>query len=354
MKPLSPVILSRIAALCLSFVGGAALAAEELSFEGKTLNMVIGYAAGGGTDIFGRILAPVLSDNLPGKPTIVIRNVPGADGVIALNAFVKQAKPDGLTFTVGSGTQVDPFTYRIANAQYDPTEFAHVGAAGRTGTVMLIANQALPRLLDKSQPPVVMGALSAIRSGMMMTLWGGEYLDWNVKWVVGYRGATELFLALSRQEIEMTSVALIDQINEVTRGGDFTVLVQSGMRQQGQLVARPEFPAVPILAHQVESKITDPTAMRAFAHWKTIMLVGQWVALPQGTPKPIVDSYRRAFHAAFQDPKFLEQARKVDPGMVEMSGEDMLSMITVLRQTPPEALAYMEGIARKQGLPGVQ
>lgn len=351
--------LTRVAAAGLAsvfIVSGvnASLADDSVSFEGKTLTMMIGYAAGGGTDLFGRILAPYMTDNLPGNPAIVVRNVPGADGVIALNSFVKQAAPDGLTFTVGSGTQVDPFTYRIANAQYDLTQFAHVGGAGRSGTVMMIDRAALPRLLDRSQPPVVMGALSAVRSGMMMTLWGGEYLGWNVRWVTGYKGANDLMLALSRHEIDMTSAALMDQVEGVMSAGDFDVVSQSGMLQRGQLVPRPEFPAVPVIAHQVEPLITDPIAMKAFAHWKTIMLVGQWVALPPGTPPPIVDAYKRAFHAAFQDAKFVEQSKKVDPGMTEMSGDEMLSMVGVLGQTPPEALEYLGTIARKQGLPGVQ
>ena len=354
MKSLSRITAVGLAFLSVILSGRPANAEDTVSFEGKTLTMIIGYATGGGTDLFGRILSPYLTDNLPGKPAIVIRNVPGADGVIALNSFVKQAAPDGLTFTVGSGTQVDPFTYRIANAQYDLTQFAHVGGAGRTGTVMMIDRTALPRLLDKSKPPVVMGALSAVRSGMMMTLWGGEYLGWNVRWVTGYKGATELMLALSRHEIDMTSAALMDQVDGVMGAGDFAVISQSGMLQRNQLVPRPEFPTVPVIAHQIEPLITDPIAMKAFAHWKTIMLVGQWVALPPSTPQPIVDAYKRAFHAAFQDAKFVEQSRKVDPGMTEMSADEMLSIVSVLGQTPPEALTYLGSIARKQGLPGIQ
>lgn len=354
MKSLSLITAVGLAFLSVVSTERPAAADDSVSFEGKTLTMMIGYAAGGGTDLFGRILAPYMTDNLPGNPAIVVRNVPGADGVIALNSFVKQAAPDGLTFTVGSGTQVDPFTYRIANAQYDLTQFAHVGGAGRSGTVMMIDRAALPRLLDRSQPPVVMGALSAVRSGMMMTLWGGEYLGWNVRWVTGYKGANDLMLALSRHEIDMTSAALMDQVEGVMSAGDFAVISQSGMLQRNQLVPRPEFPNVPVIAHQIEPLIADPIAVKAFAHWKTIMLVGQWVALPPGTPQPIVDAYKRAFHAAFQDAKFVEQSKKVDPGMTEMSGDEMLSMVTVLGQTPPEALEYLGTIARKQGLPGVQ
>jgi tripartite-type tricarboxylate transporter receptor subunit TctC len=354
MKSLSRVAAACLASLLIFSSGSVARADDPVSFEGKTLTMLIGYAAGGGTDLFGRILAPYLAENLPGKPVIVIRNMPGADGVVALNAFVQQTAPDGLTFTVGSGTQVDPFTYRIAKAQYDLTKFRHIGGAGRTGTVMMIDAKALPRLLDKSQPPVVMGALSAVRSGMMMTLWGGEYLGWNVKWVTGYKGANDLLLALSRHEIDMTSAALMDQVDGVRQSGDFRVVTQSGMLQNGALVPRPEFPDVPVLGNQIEPMITDTVARKAFAHWKTIMLVGQWVALPPETPKPIVDAYIKAFHAAFQNPTFRERSKKVDPGMMEMSGEDMLSMVTMLGQTPPEALSYLESIARKQGLPGLQ
>ena len=354
MNCLTRVAAAGLASVFIMSSVNASLADDSVSFEGKTLTMLIGYAPGGGTDLFGRILAPYMTENLPGKPAIVIRNMPGADGVIALNSFVKQTKPDGMTFTVGSGTQVDPFTYRIANAQYDLTTFAHVGGASRSGTVMMIDSAALPRLNDKRQPPVTMGALSAVRSGMMITLWGGEYLGWNVKWVVGYRGANELLLALSRHEIDMTSAALPDQIEGVRQSGDFTVVTQSGVLEEGKLQPRPEFPSVPVLANQIEPMIADPVAQKAFAHWKTIMLVGQWVALPPETPKAIVDTYKKAFHAAFQNPAFREQAKKVDPGMNEMSDADMLAMVTVLGQTPPEALTFLETIARKQGLPGVQ
>ena len=79
----------------------AATAAEDpVSFQGKTLTMLVGAEAGGGTDIFGRIIAPFLSNALPGKPSIVTRNMPGANGIIALNYFVKQVAPDGYTFVV--------------------------------------------------------------------------------------------------------------------------------------------------------------------------------------------------------------------------------------------------------------
>ena len=354
LRSFGPIRRLSLAVVAAMTIAGPAAAQEAVSFEGKSLSMLVGAEAGGGTDVFARIILPFIADRLPGKPAIVVRNMPGAGGILALNYFVKQVKPDGLGFVVGSGTQVDPFSYRIANAQYDLTKFEHVGGAGRTGTAMLINKKALARLHDKSAPPAIMGALSAIRSGMMMTLWGGEYLDWNVKWVVGYRGANELNLALIRGEIDMTAIALIDKIEEIMRTGEFAMIAQSGTIENGQLVTRPEFGATPALPTLIETKITDPIAQKAFAHWKNIMMVGQWLALPPGTPAPIVATYRAAFKEVFNDPLFREQAKKVDPGMIEVSPQDMLATVTVLGETPPEALTYLQMIAKKQGLVSFQ
>ena len=350
----SPIKRLALVTLATLTISNPVAAQESVSFEGKSLSMLVGAEAGGGTDVFARIILPFLSDRLPGKPAIVVRNMPGAGGILALNYFVKQVKPDGLGFVVGSGTQVDPFSYRIANAQYDLTKFEHVGGAGRTGTAMLINKKALPRLHDKTAPPAIMGALSAIRSGMMMTLWGGEYLDWNVKWVVGYRGANELNLALIRGEIDMTAIALIDKIEEIMNTGEFAMIAQSGTIENGKLVTRPEFGDTPALPTLIEHKITDPIAQRAFAHWKNIMMVGQWLALPPGTPAPIVEAYRKTFKEVFSDPAFKEQVKKVDPGIIEVSPQDMLATVTVLSETPPEALTYLQMIAKKQGLVSFQ
>jgi tripartite-type tricarboxylate transporter receptor subunit TctC len=342
------------AGLAVLFIAGAGRAEEAVSFQGKTLTMLIGAEAGGGTDIFGRIIAPFLSNALPGKPAIVPRNMPGANGIVALNYFVKQVAPDGYTFVVGSGTQVDPFTYHFSNAQYDLTKFEHVGGAGRSGTALIINQKALPRLTDKSQPPVTMGALSAVRSGMMMTLWGGEYLGWNVKWVIGYRGANELLLALSRGEIDMTSMAIVDQIETAKKSGNFDLIAQSGTVENGKMVLRPEFGNTPAMATMVEDKITDPVAQKAFAHWKAIITVGQWLALPPGTPQRFTDTYRAAFKKVFADPEFRKQMLKVDSGTFEVSPEDMLATVTVLSSTPPESLTFLEQVARRQGLSGFQ
>ena len=325
--------------------------AEDVpSYKDKTVTMLVGAAPGGGTDSFARLVAGYLGDRLPGKPTVVVRNMPGAGGVVAANFFYNQAKPDGFTLLVGSGTESDPLHYRAVNALYDPSKLNFLGGAGRTGTVLLISKKSAPRLLDKTQPPVTMGALSAIRSGMQMTLWGTEYLGWNTRWVTGYAGNNELILALQRDEVDMTSLAIVDKVNETMATGRFVAVAQSGALVDGKLVPQPAFGPMPLLSDMVAGKIVDPVAQQAFEYWKNVTLVGQWLALPPGTTEPIVAVQRIAFHSMMQDTEFLQKALKVNPEMMEMSGPDVAQLLKLLADTPADAMAYMQAMQKKQGL----
>src|SRR5438128_12535328 len=95
----------RIGLLALIGLSCALLAAradEPVSFQGKTITMIVGSPAGGGTDTSARLIASLLANHLPGRPAVVVRNIPGAQGITAMNYFVKQVAPDGLTLMTAS------------------------------------------------------------------------------------------------------------------------------------------------------------------------------------------------------------------------------------------------------------
>src|SRR6185312_12942823 len=140
----------------------------ETSFRGKTITMLVGSQAGSGTDATGRAVARVLGKYLPGTPTVVVQNMPGANGVTAMNYFMLRTKPDGLTVFMGANSIVDPLTYRRANAQYDPTTIRIVGGIGRGGTLVFISREAEKRLTDKSAAPVMIGNQGALPNPGMM------------------------------------------------------------------------------------------------------------------------------------------------------------------------------------------
>lgn len=345
--------MNRIALAFLAAAGIATTtaAAEEVTFKDKTITMLIGFAPGGGTDATGRLIAQFIGKYLPGQPTVLVRNQPGADGLTALNFFAQQTKPDGLTMTMGSSTQVDPLNFRKPQSAYDPATFAIVGGVGRGGTLLIISKDSEQRLLDKSQKPVVMGSIGGVpRSGMQVTAWGIEYLGWNAKWVVGYRGTNDVMIALERGEIDMTSTGNMFQVGKLVEGGKFKVLAQSGTIEGGKLLPRPEFADAPVFPHMIDGKITDETAKKAFQYWMGINAMDKWLALVGGTPPAIVDAYKKAFEKTAADAEFNALGKKISKDFRTMSVADVQSLVKTLAATPNEAIGYTTTLMRKQGL----
>jgi len=350
MKRLQSASVTCLVLAALATGAASGRAEEAVTFRNKAVTMTVGFAAGGGTDVVARLIGQYLSRYLPGTPTLVVQNMPGAEGVAALNALVKMAKPDGLTLTIGVTTQVDPLVYPGAHAVYDPLSFEYIGGTGRPGSVMIISNDAYPRLNDKTRPPVTMGALAALRSSMQMTMWGTEYRHWNLKWVFGYPGTNELKLALERDEIDTTALSAIPDVAEVMSTGRFRILLQSGSMQRGTLQPRPEFGDAPLFTDLVGHGVTDPLGRQGMNYTLGMTQIGQWLALPPATPAPIAAAYRAAFHAVFADHEFHGRMLAIVPDVTEMSADDTRSLIANIVRTPPEVIAHMRDVGRRQGI----
>ena len=161
MKPFGHGASLRIAvfvAFGLLLGGASAAVADDVSFKGKTITIIVGTSTGGTTDFSTRLMAEFLAKYLPGMPSVVVQNRPGAHGLTALSYFAQQVKPDGLTAAGGSISELDPQNYRVPQSHYDPSTFAMIGGVDIGGGVMIIRNEALPRLTDKNAKPVFMGS----------------------------------------------------------------------------------------------------------------------------------------------------------------------------------------------------
>jgi tripartite-type tricarboxylate transporter receptor subunit TctC len=353
MKRLLQPIVRATALVAIATGSGAAAAQTPVTFEGKTVSMIIDSSPGGGTDLTGRLLAPFLTRYLPGNPAVVVRNVPGAGGMVALNYFVQQVASDGLTVTTGGGPSIDPIRYRSPQSRFDPGKFEFIGAIGRGGSMLVVSAAAEKRFYDRSLPPVAIGiAGNAPASGQLMATWGIEFLGWNAKWIAGYRSTQALNQALHQAEIDMTASSTILSLKSGIESGQFRVVVQSGGLQGGKRVARPEFPTIPILADLLESKLTSTIARQSFATWQAVLLTDKFYALPPGTPAPIVAAYREAYRKIMDDPEFNARGLKLSEVFEPMTFEDVNSLVKHIVDTPLEATDYVNSLLRKQGLGG--
>ena len=146
-----------LAALCLAAAGASA---QPVSFKGKTVTMIIGYPAGGGTDISGRLIAAVLAKHLPGEPTVTTQNMPGAEGMMALNYFVRKPSPTGSRSQWVRGRKPNRPITEIRNRTTIPPNSSIIGGVGRGGSALIINRAAEPRLYAQEPAPVIMGTTS--------------------------------------------------------------------------------------------------------------------------------------------------------------------------------------------------
>jgi hypothetical protein len=327
-------------------IASPASSAEPISFEGKSIRLIIPSTPGGGTDTAARLVGRFLSKYLPGNPTITAQNMPGGGGVTSLNYLAQQAKPDGLTMVVSSSTEADPLTYRTEQAKYNPAKLGIVGGFGLGEQLLVIRKEALPRLLDKSQPPVAMGNNAGQpRRGMRMNLWGSLFLGWNTKWVNGYPGSNDLLLALQRGEIDMTAFGSEFLGDKVIDPAKFTILYSDGIRKSSRSSGRADFDAAPKFVDAMEGKISDRKIRAAYDYWRAGFFF-KWVALSASTPKAILDIYREAFVKLGDDAEFTEIADKLMPGFALIPGAEMAKAIAELDATTDEALKTTDELLR--------
>lgn len=342
-----PIRLAGAAVLFLSFHPASEAAA--VSFQGKTVSMLIASEPGGGTDAASRVIARYIGDYLPGQPKVVIRNNGAGNGVAALNYVVQQTQPDGLTLVGGSSSNVDPLQYRKPGVKYDPAQFKFVGGISLGGSMLLISKEAEPRLLNKALPPAIVGSPGVTQSGLQVVLWGEKYLGWNVKWVTGYRGANDVTMALERGEADMTSTLNMPLIQRL-RASNYVMLNQTGGVENGKFVRRPEFADIPVFSDLMAGKIDDPTALEAFHFWESRNAIEKWVALAPGTPDDIVEVYREAFRKMSQDPAFLNDGKKISEGFTAQSSTDLEFLIHSAMSASPAAISFTKALAEGAGI----
>lgn len=323
----------------------------EVSFHGKTINIIINSAAGGGTDTIARLVGGALVQNLPGQPSVTFRNLPGGGGIQAGNYFAAQVPPDGLTLLSGSRTQISPTKLSNSAVKYNPAEYRFVGGTERLGTVVVGRKEHLGRLRDSAAKPLVYGDVDGERSGVAALLWAKAYLGWNVRFILGYSGTPDLALAARRNEVDMISDSSYANLKPLIADG-MDPVVQFGARDDsGKRVARAALPNVPIFDELILPKL-DGKARKAYEAWRDDQIVDKWLALPPKTPDDIVEIYRAAYLKAAADPKIVEMNRRAyGEDLPTYSGKAIDEVVKSLVETEEEELQFLIALKKKHGLP---
>jgi tripartite-type tricarboxylate transporter receptor subunit TctC len=300
------------AAVTMSTVGTAQ--AQAVSFAGKTVELVIPFGTGGGSDVWARFNAPFLSKYLPGNPNVVVRNVPGGGSITGANQYAASAKPDGLSLLGTSGSTQFPYLLGDRRVRYDYKNWDVVMASPTGGVAYISSKFGVKSAKDliKVRGERLVYASQGATSLDLVPLLAFRMLGLNVHHVFGMQSRGDGRLAFERGEATIdyqTSSAYIKSSVPLVKEGKAVPLFSWGVTDdKGNLVRDPAFPDLPHFAEAFQMLTGKAPSGNEWEAVKAFLIAGfpaqKLMVLPKNTPREIVEAHRKAFRDMRNDPAY--------------------------------------------------
>ena len=323
------VVRALLIGVAAGIVTMGAASAQGVSYEGKTLRMIIPSGAGGGYDSYSRVLAAHLANHLPGKPTVVNQNMPGASGMIGANWAASDAAPKDGTVIVATynALLLEPL-WGNPQVKYDPRKFEWIGSIGKQQQICLSWHTSPIKSIEQAKErEVVVSATGATGNTAVIPKMLNTLLGTKFKVVTGYT-TTESRLAVERGESEGLcghSYSTLKASNP-----DWIINKRINVLMQTGATAQEGLEKVPLLINLVSNP--DDKKMLGLLAYPEEM--GRPFLMPPGTPKPYVDAMRKAFDETMKDPAFIADAEKARLEINPVTGAKMDAMIKQAFETP--------------------
>jgi tripartite-type tricarboxylate transporter receptor subunit TctC len=303
-------------------------------YKGKTVTLVISSSSGGGYDIMGRTIAKYLGRHIPGNPRVVVSNMPGAGGIVAMNYFYRSAPKDG-TFVaaVQNNTPFEPLL-GTKEAQYDPTKFNWVGSPSvEVGLIAVWRTAPVNSLADLRRREITVGSSGANSTPSFYARLMNETLGTKMKIVVGYPGQNEVYFAMERHEVDGFPSLFYNTLNATHPNWrtekNVKLILQYGLEKE------PALPDVP----SALDVVTDPEDKLLLQAGLAEVTLGRPYLMPPGVPAERVAIMRKAFADTFKDPGFVADSQRMSLGVnSSKSGEQIQQLIAQTYRTPPKVI----------------
>lgn len=273
-------------------------------YAGKPMTLIVSTGAGGGLDANARLVARHMGKHIPGKPSIVVRNMPGAGHIQATNFMHTQAPKDGSHIAAILPSFV---LYQLIDgrgAQYDTRNFNWLGSSDVDNMNVYVWHAASVKSIeDAKRTEILMGGTGAGSYTVLFPTLMNNLIGTKFKIVSGYKSTNEIHLAMERGEVQGRAgnffSSLKSQNADWLRDGKINLIAQVGEKRD------PEFPNVPLL----QELTTDAEAKQIFRLFSAEIAMGKAYLTTPDTPKDRLDALRRAFDATMQDASFLTEAK---------------------------------------------
>jgi tripartite-type tricarboxylate transporter receptor subunit TctC len=327
-----------VAALLL---GSAPGFSQDSFFKGKTMRIIVGGPPGGGFDTYARMIARVMPKYIPGAPTIIVDNMPGAGMMIAANHVYRVAKPDGLTIGHFTGSQTINQVLGLAGVEFDMRKFYYLGAP--TADHFSCA-------FTKASGITSAGAWLALKRAAKMGAVGPGNLTDNtlrvlststnlpIQLISGYKGTAPIRLAMEAGEIDGSCWGWDSIKSTWTRAlesGEGIVVLQAAPK------AHPDLPKVPLAINYGKNQ-DGKQMIDVVIHGGNIF--ERTFLLPPGVPKDRSQLLKQAFANTMKDSEFLADAAKARLGVAPITGDELERRVNAFFRLPDDLKNKMKRV----------
>ena len=322
----------------LIFLAAAAPAAAQQEdvaafFRGKTLRFIVGVGVGSGYDINARLLARHLAGHIPGQPTIVVQNQPGAGSLTMTNALYHTGPFDGTVMGASfNGMPTTPLL-QPTGARFDPVKLNWLGSTNRETQVMYIWHTAHAQVLEDAQGrEIVMGAQAPGSTQFDYPVLANKLFGFKFKVVTGYESTPKIHLAMESGEVHGTIAnwSTLKAINS-----NWITEKKIRILAQWALQKSPELGDVPLFLDLARTE-ADRDALRLML---ARLEYGRPFFLPPNVPTARIEALRRAFDATLKDPTYLAEAERLKVDVDPLSGEQVAALVEQVSRTPADIVA---------------
>jgi tripartite-type tricarboxylate transporter receptor subunit TctC len=318
--------------------------AQAPFYQGKTITIVVGFLVGDGYDIWARALAAQVSKHIPGNPSIIVQNMPGAGAMIAANHIYNVAKPDGLTLgATGPSLYLDQVVGK-KEVQFDWAKFTWIGSTEKTPWLFYMRTDTPFKTIEdvrRASDPPKCSATSTGTSGHFIPRLLEEALGAKFKLVMGYKGGAEQDLALERGEVQCRALSIPtffarEPFGTWRKNNLVRLLLQTGRQRD------PRAPDVPTIYELMTEYKTPESTRRLVSVILASGDLGRPFFAPPGVPPERVKILREAFMKTMKDPEFLEDVRRKKLAADPSSGEELEIIAKEAVAQPREVIERMK------------
>ena len=325
------------ALVCASGALGTTLSRAAGDFyRGKTINLVVGYPPGGANDVYSRLLAQRLGEYIPGHPSIVVQNMPGAGSFVAVNTIYNIAPKDGLTMGLGAPTLALDERLGTSGVHFKTAQLNWIGRLNPLiNIVMTWKTCPVTTIAEAEKTPVTLGGTGAGSTVSIYPQVLNKVLGTKFKLIMGYAGSRDAMLAMERGEVQGHSTAW-EAVKEAhpdwIRDKAIHILVQFALKRSPELA---DVPTAVELGRNDEERSILSAIMSASE-------IGESFFTSPGVPPERVAILRSAFARAARDPALLAEAKTAKIGIDPLAGTDVQKLVASIANLTPGLLAKVK------------